>query len=237
MRHAHGYDVQPGRFVCLEVTDNGSGMDEATLAKIDPFFSTKLAGRGLGLASVQGILRSCNGFVDVRSSPGAGSTFRVFLPVAAEKPAAVVPAQARTGTWGRRDRRPATILVVDDGEMVRSMACTALRSQGHEVLEANNDSGALNVLAAAATLPRLVLLDVRMPVMRGAELVRILNHDYPGLRVIVSSDFPEEVARRAFPPGAVAGFHQKPYKLTTLIERVNRILDSGGPSEKVRTAA
>jgi signal transduction histidine kinase len=84
MRHTHGDDVRPGRFVCLEVTDNGSGMDEETLAKIfDPFFSTKFTGRGLGLPAVDGIVRSCRGFMDVHSSPGAGSTFRVFLPASA----------------------------------------------------------------------------------------------------------------------------------------------------------
>jgi signal transduction histidine kinase len=87
--HASAFDAQPGQFVSLEVTDNGSGMDEATSARIfDPFFSTKLTGCGLGLASVQGIVRSCNGFVDVHSSRGAGSRFRVFLPAVGEKPSA-----------------------------------------------------------------------------------------------------------------------------------------------------
>jgi CheY-like chemotaxis protein len=239
IRNAQGSDVQPGRFVCLEVTDNGSGMDEATLAKIfDPFFSTKFTGRGLGLPAVQGIVRSCRGFIDVHSSPGAGSTFRVFLPASAEQPAAAVPVGARPGALRRRqDRRPATILVVDDEEMVRSMARTALRNEGHEVLEANNGKDALDVLAGAATLPALVLLDLTMPVMGGAELVPILNHDYPGLRVIVTSGYSEEDVRKDLPPGVIAGFLQKPYTLSTLIEKVDVILNSGGPSEEVRKAA
>ena len=94
--HAPAFDARPGRFVCLEVTDNGSGMDEATLTQIfDPFFSTKFTGRGLGLAAVQGIVRSCGGFIDVHSSSGAGSTFRVFLPAAETKPAAEIPAGTR----------------------------------------------------------------------------------------------------------------------------------------------
>src|SRR5262249_20831740 len=150
---APAFDIRPGHFVLLEVTDNGSGMDEATMAQIfDPFFSTKFTGRGLGLAAVQGILRSCNGFIDVRSSPGGGSTFRVFLPASAEQPAAAIPAGARPGSSGRRDRRPPIVLVVDDEEMVRSIACTALRNQGDEVLEASNGKDALDVLARAATL-------------------------------------------------------------------------------------
>jgi nitrogen-specific signal transduction histidine kinase len=239
IRNAQGYDVQPGRFVCLEVTDNGSGMDEATLAKIfDPFFSTKFTGRGLGLPAVQGIVRSCGGFIDVHSSPGAGSTFRVFLPASAEQPAAAVPVGARPGALRRRqDRRPATILIVDDEEMVRSMARTALRNEGHEVLEANNGKDALDVLAGAAMLPALVLLDLTMPVMGGAELVPILNHDYPGLRVIVTSGYSEEDVRKDLPPGVIAGFLQKPYTLSTLIEKVDVILNGGGPSEEVRKAA
>ena len=121
--------------------------------------------------------------------------------------------------------------------MVRSMACTALRSEGYEVLEANNGRDALDVLARAATLPTFVLLDLTMPVIGGAKLVPILNREYPGLRVIVTSGYSEEDARRDLPPGAVADFLQKPYTLTTLSEKVGRILNSGGPDENVRKAA
>jgi CheY-like chemotaxis protein len=238
IRHAQGYDVQPGRFICLGVTDNGSGVDEATLAKIfDPFFSTKFTGRGLGLAAVQGIVRSCRGFIDVHSSPGAGSTFRVFLPASAEQPVAAASVGAPLGTSRRQDRRPATILVVDDEEMVRRMTCMALRDQGYEVLEANNGQSALQLLAAAATLPGLVLLDLTMPVMGGAELVPILNHDYPGLRVILTSGYSEEDARRDLSPGAIADFLQKPYTFKALTEKVEAALNSGGPNQEVRRAA
>jgi CheY-like chemotaxis protein len=206
-------------------------MDEAIIAQIfDPFFSSKFTGRGLGLAAVQGIVRSCKGFIDVRSSPGAGSTFRVYLPAVAANPAAEIPAGPRPGTPRRQDRRPAIILVVDDEEMVRRMACMTLRTQGYEVVEANNGKGALDVLAAAATLPSLVLLDLTMPVMGGAELVPILNREYPGLRVIVTSGYSEEDARRDLSPGAIAEFLQKPYTLTTLMEKVERALNSGGPN-------
>jgi signal transduction histidine kinase len=96
--HAPAFDAQPGQFVCLEVIDNGSGMDQATLAQIfDPFFTTKFTGRGLGLAAVQGIVRSCNGFIDVQSCRGAGSRFQVFLPAAGEKPSAEVQASSHPG--------------------------------------------------------------------------------------------------------------------------------------------
>jgi two-component system cell cycle sensor histidine kinase/response regulator CckA len=94
-----------------------------------------------------------------------------------------------------------------------------LRRKGYEVLEANNGRDALDVLAAASRLPSLVLLDLTMPVMGGAEPVPILNRDYPGLRVIVTSGYSEEDARRDLPPGAVADFLQKPYTITTLTEK------------------
>jgi PAS domain S-box-containing protein len=232
LRDAQAFDVQPGRFVCLEVTDNGTGMDEATLPRIfDPFFSTKFTGRGLGLAAVQGIVRSCHGFIDVHSSRGAGATFQVFLPAATERPATATPVAARPGTSRRQDRGLATVLVVDDEEMVRRLVCAALRGQGYEVLEATNGKGALELLASVATLPTLVLLDLTMPVMGGAELVPILNRDYPGLPVILTSGYPEEDARTEFAPGVkIADFLQKPYALTTLTEKVEGILSSGGPN-------
>src|SRR5215472_18810042 len=100
------------------------------------------------------------------------------------------------------------------------MVCAALRGEGYEVLEATNGKGALELLAGAATLPTLVLLDLTMPVMGGAELVPILNRDYPGLRVIVTSGYSEEDARKDLSPGAIANFLPKPYTLTTLMEKV-----------------
>jgi CheY-like chemotaxis protein len=121
--------------------------------------------------------------------------------------------------------------------MVRQMACMALRTQGYEVLEAKNGKDALEMLAGAAITPSLVLLDLTMPVMGGDELLPILNHDYPGMPVILTSGYLEEDARRAFPPGAVADFLQKPYALTTLTEKVEGILNSGGPNAEAPLSA
>ncbi len=197
-RHSQAFDVQTGPHVFLEVRDNGAGMDETTLSRIfDPFFSTKFTGRGLGLAAVHGIVRSSKGFIDVRSSPGDGSTFRVFLPASEEKRPERVRRNAATAP--RQELRgSATVLVVDDEEMVRKLACMTLRRHGYDVLEAKDGRDALQVLADAASLPALVLLDLAMPVMGGDELVPILEQRYPGLKIVVSSGYPEEDARKGF---------------------------------------
>ena len=236
--HAPAFDAQPGRFVCLEVTDNGSGMDEATRAQIfDPFFSTKFTGRGLGLAAVQGIVRSGKGFIDVYSAHGAGSQFRVFLPAAVKQPAAEPAAISHSGAARRQSGTHARVLVVDDEEMVRELASEALRSRGYEVLEARNGKDALEVLAVASPLPSAALVDLAMPVMGGEALVPILNRDYPGLRIIVTSGYSEEDAEKGFPLGAVAGFLQKPYSVATLTEKVEEIFNRGGLNEDAPTTA
>jgi CheY-like chemotaxis protein len=220
-QHSQDYDVPAGAHVCLEVGDNGSGMDEATISRIfDPFFSTKFTGRGLGLAAVHGIVRTAKGFIEVRSSPGRGTTFRVMLPASGRKRTArvprIVPAQQVRGV--------ATILVVDDEETVRTLTCMHLRRQGYEVQEAHDGKDALQVLAQSPSLPSLVLLDLAMPVMGGDELVPILQSRYPGLKVILSSGYPEEEARRLSPNGSVAGFLQKPYTGSALAEKIAQVL-------------
>jgi PAS domain S-box-containing protein len=226
-QQSKAYDVAAGAYVCLSVRDTGIGMDEAILARIfDPFFSTKFTGRGLGLAAVYGIVRSSKGFIDVQSSPGAGTSFRVFLP-ASEKTrstelAPSAPSQRLAGH--------STVLVVDDEEMVRRLACVALSSYGYEVLEARDGKEALQVLAEAPSLPSLILLDLAMPVMGGDELVPILEEKYPGLKIILTSGYPEEDARAGFRSGFIAGFLQKPYAVATLAEKVGQVL-GGSPAK------
>jgi signal transduction histidine kinase/ActR/RegA family two-component response regulator len=234
-QHSPAFEVQTGPHVFLEVRDNGTGMDTITASRIfDPFFSTKFTGRGLGLAAVYGIVRSSKGFIDVRSSPGRGSTFRVFLPGCQEKRPAEVSTE-RPGTAHRQELRgSATVLVVEDEEMVRSLACMALRGHGYDVLEAEDGQDALQVLAGAVSLPAIVLLDLAMPVMGGDELVPILEQRYPDLKIIVSSGYPEEEARKSFAAGAVVGFLQKPYTVVTLLEKIREIIPDSGPAPDSR---
>jgi two-component system, cell cycle sensor histidine kinase and response regulator CckA len=229
-RHSKMYHVAAGAFVCLEVRDNGAGMDEATISRIfDPFFSTKFTGRGLGMAAVYGIVRTSKGFIEVHSSPGIGTISRVFLP-ASEKthltePAPIAPRQ--------QPPAHATILVVDDEKMVRKLVCMTLARNGYKVLEAKDGKDALQVLAESPSLPSLILVDLAMPVMGGDELVLILEKKYPGPKIIVTSGYPEEKARRVFSSGSVAGFLQKPYSLETLTQKIAETLDDG-PTQSSR---
>ena len=219
--HSRTYDVAAGRYVCLQVRDNGGGMDEATISRIfDPFFTTKFTGRGLGLAALQGIVRTAGGFVEVRSSVGSGTIFRVYLP-ASEKPR---PTERRGSAPREELRGTATILVVDDEEMVRTLACRTLRRYGYEVREAQDGNEALRVLEESPALPSLVLLDLSLPVMGGDELVPILRTKYPGLKILMSSGYPEEEARNLSPNGTVTVFLQKPYTGVVLAEKVAKAL-------------
>ncbi len=220
-QHSSGYDVAPGVYVCLEVRDNGCGMDEATAARIfDPFFTTKFSGRGLGLAAVHGIVRTSKGFIDVDSAPGAGTTFRVFLPACGKERTRELP----RGTSHQQSEGAGIVLIVEDEDMVRKLARSILRRHGYEVLEATDGHDALRVLAESSTLPAVVLLDLAMPVMGGDELAPILAAKYPGLKIIMSSGYPEDESRQIPMNGSLAGFLQKPYNPIDLVEKIAQVL-------------
>jgi PAS domain S-box-containing protein len=213
-------DVTPGLFVCLEVNDNGSGMDPSTLSRIfDPFFSTKFTGRGLGLAAVHGIVRASKGFIEVSSQPDAGTHFQVFLPASDQRR----PAAPGRSASQLQTQQSTTILVVDDEEMVRKLACRALRRCGYSLLEACNGKEALEILADASPLPSLVVLDGAMPVMGSDEVLPILQERYPNLPVILSSGHPEH-AHDGVPSRSLIGFLKKPYTIGELTEKVREAL-------------
>jgi signal transduction histidine kinase/ActR/RegA family two-component response regulator len=222
-RQFHGDPPRPGKYVVLQVTDDGSGMDEATLARIfDPFFTTKFMGRGLGLAALQGIVRGHQGALNVESHPGRGTCFSVFLPVATHSAAV----EGRASEKLPDDR--VTILVVDDEEVVRSTATSLLEQRGYAVVTAENGKVGVDVFRKLGDRVDAVLLDMTMPVMDGEEALRELKAIRPDAKVILTSGYDEAEAVRRFADAGLAGFIQKPYTSSRLAEKIKRTLESGG---------
>jgi CheY-like chemotaxis protein len=196
--------VPAGEYIVLTVKDTGCGMDEATCARIfDPFFTTKFTGRGLGLSSVLGIVRGHKGLLTVESTPGVGTTFCVFFPIAQQRLRQhPVVAESASGEG--------TILVVDDEEIVRRVAQAVLSRLGYRIVTANNGEEALRIYSSAPDPVDAVLLDLTMPVMGGEETLRRLTKIKPDVVVVVMSGFQEREVMSRF-EGKVAGFVQKPF--------------------------
>ena len=213
-----------GDYVTLEVTDNGIGMDPATLRRIfDPFFTTKFLGRGLGLSAVLGIIRGHKGAIRVESSPGCGTTFELLFPSSPES----VDERARSISAARDDSgvKRGRILVADDEEVVREFFRSALRLHGYDVVTAVNGAEALHIFEEASGQFDLVLLDLVMPVLGGKEVLPLLLAARPDALVIVTSGQVEEEARSELADWNIAGYVQKPCTAGTLLEKVRESLD------------
>ena len=213
--------LPPGSWVELSVTDTGTGMDAETRSHIfEPFFTTKewSAGTGLGLSTVYGIVRRSEGYISVDSTPGRGSTFRVFLPACGHEVAAVQAEEVATAALGGS----ATVLVAEDDVVVRRLGRRTLERLGYAVIEARNGEEALELEKGHEGPIHLLLADVVMPGMSGPQLAERLLEARPGLRVVFMSGYAKEAE------GAVArgdAFLKKPFTPRRLGSMLREVLD------------
>ena len=224
-----GVRIEPGRYVALNVSDTGRGMDGATMSRIfEPFFTTKAAGQGtgLGLSTVYGIVKQSGGYIWPYSEPQVGTTFKIYLPVTAQA-AAVAAAPARPAAPAGRGE---TALVVDDDALVRGITVRALAEHGYHVLQADRGQAALELLNGKSEPIDVLVTDVAMPGMGGRELATRVAALRPGLPVLFISGYTDDdVIRRGLLEQGQP-FLQKPFTPDELARRVHHLLRVGPTS-------
>jgi signal transduction histidine kinase len=217
--------VTPGNYVILSVSDTGVGMTPEIKERIfEPFFTTKEKGKGtgLGLSTVYGIVQQSGGNIWVYSEPGLGTTFKIYLPRIEEGTESLRPAAVSTKPLGGSE----TILLVEDEEMVRKLACTVLEKNGYRVLEAPNGEEALRIAQEhSAKQIHLMITDVVMPRMSGRELADCLESVRPEMKVLYMSGYTDDaiIHHGVLDPGIA--YIQKPFAPDVLALKVREVLD------------
>lgn len=217
--------ARAGRYFTVRVSDTGTGIPQAILGKIfDPFFTTKALGKGtgLGLSTAIGIVKSHDGFLDVRSELGKGTTFGIFLPIASEDAVSVplkkdAPLPAGHGEW---------ILVVDDESDVRTMTAAVLMQYGYHVRTAADGAEAVSIYARHGGEIRVVLTDIMMPVVDGVALCRALRKMNPAVCLIVATGYADESRALELRSLNVREVLGKPFSTATLLTALDSVLAS-----------
>ena len=230
-------DLSPGSYVRIAVSDNGCGMDAETAARVfDPFFTTKFTGRGLGLASVLGIVRGHGGAVSVKSRPGTGSTFTVLLPRILSQAGDVGESEHRESAGskgsapGMSTQGRGVVMVVDDEPIILETAFELISHLGYDVLTATSGENALELLAERSEDQKTiscVVLDVTMPGMDGYQTLEEIRRRWPSLPVVVSSGYSRDEIMPRFLEIGVSGFLHKPYTLRKVAETLKTLTWEG----------
>jgi|WetSurMetagenome_2_1015567.scaffolds.fasta_scaffold00094_8 two-component system, cell cycle sensor histidine kinase and response regulator CckA len=225
---AWAFEVKPGDYVKISISDTGAGMDKETLKRIfEPFFTTKAqqGGSGLGLASAYGIIRNHGGIINAYSEPGQGSTFNIYLPSSEKKVA--------TGESGKPVKKllagSGGILLVDDESEILNIASQLLEMLGYEVFKAESGQDAIAIYQEKRNRIELVILDMIMPGTSGFQTLQALKELNPSVKVILSSGYSLQGEARNVMEMGCMGFIQKPYNFAQLSGVVHKILnpDSG----------
>ena len=218
-----------GEYVVLEVEDTGTGMPPEVLQKIfDPFFTTKEVGKGtgLGLSTVYGIIKQTGGYIFADSTPGKGTTFRIYLPRHAQAAEEAAPKREAAAETPKDLTGRGTILLVEDEESVRAFAARALASRGYTVLEADTGVSALEVMDSHEGTVDLVVSDVVMPEMDGPTLLKEVRKRNPKLKVIFVSGYAEDAFAKNLEGGEQFHFLPKPFNLKELAATVKEVMSA-----------
>ena len=225
-RLAEHSEAAPGRFVCLTMTDTGCGIPPENLRRIfEPFFTTKEIGKGtgLGLATVYGIVKQHQGWIEVESELGKGTAFMVFLPRSMDGAEAAEDPPAETAVRGGTE----TILVVEDEGPVRELVCNLLAGHGYHILQAESGLRALEIWRESKDSIDLVLTDLVMPDrLNGRELAEKLWAERPRLKVIFTSGYSADAVGKDFVLRRGLNYLQKPYHPHKLALAVRNCLDA-----------
>ena len=204
-----GTVIQAGGYICLEVTDSGCGMDEETQKRIfEPFYTTKVTGRGLGMSAIHGIIKAHEGILQLTSAPGAGTSFKVCFPV----PVAADAAETAAPATDALEDASGTILLVEDEEILRTMGKELLDAMGFTAITASNGREALHIYRERGGEIDAILLDLIMPVIGGIEAYHELRTISPTVPIIICSGYGVELVEGVIARDQHAGFVHKPYK-------------------------
>ena len=221
------HNAKPGKYIKISITDTGVGMDKSILKRIfEPFFSTRQRGRGtgLGLASAYGIIKNHDGFITVYSEKGKGTTFNIFLPASMKdaEQELVINTEIVEGTG--------TILLVDDEEMILSIAEEMIQVLGYSVLTARDGQAAIDIYRPRKEQIDMVILDLIMPGMGGGDTFDQLKLINPDVKVLLSSGYSINGQASSIIKRGCRGFIQKPFSIQALSQKISRTIASGDSS-------
>lgn len=216
------YGLDPGRYVHIAVTDTGCGMDPATLKRVfEPFFTTREKGRGtgLGLASAYGIIKNHDGFITVYSEKGKGTTFNIYLPASGQA------ADVETVADQALVEGKGSILLIDDEEIIINVATDMIRALGYEVEAVSDGRKAIDRFRESPGMFDLVILDLIMPGMGGAEAFDVIKSIRPGVKILLSSGYSIDGQAAAIMKRGCDGFIQKPFSIQELSKKLSEVMN------------